>query len=122
MLLVGESINGTRKQVGEAITARDAEFIKGLAIDQDKAGAEVLDVNAGVAGGDEVADMLWLIETVRSVPCASWSIGQPGRLEGRRRSPFRRWPVLFITPSPASRSARCRPAHYAPTAPWWASA
>jgi 5-methyltetrahydrofolate corrinoid/iron sulfur protein methyltransferase len=67
MLLVGESINGTRKQVGEAITARDAEFIKGLAVEQDQAGAEVLDVNAGVAGGDEVADMVWLIETVRSV-------------------------------------------------------
>ena len=67
MLLVGESINGTRKQVGEAITARDADFIKSLAREQDEAGAEVLDVNAGVAGGDEVADMLWLIETVRSV-------------------------------------------------------
>jgi 5-methyltetrahydrofolate corrinoid/iron sulfur protein methyltransferase len=67
MLLVGESINGTRKQVGEAITARDAEFIKSLAVEQDQAGAEVLDVNAGVAGGDEVADMVWLIETVRSV-------------------------------------------------------
>ena len=67
MLLVGESINGTRKQVGEAITARDAEFIKGLAREQDEAGAEVLDVNAGVAGGDEVADMVWLIATVRSV-------------------------------------------------------
>ena len=34
MLLVGESINGTRKQVGEAIQARDAEFIKTLATDQ----------------------------------------------------------------------------------------
>jgi cobalamin-dependent methionine synthase I len=67
MLLVGESINGTRKQVGEAITARDAGFIHSLAREQDEAGAEILDVNAGVAGGDEVADMRWLIETVRSV-------------------------------------------------------
>jgi 5-methyltetrahydrofolate corrinoid/iron sulfur protein methyltransferase len=67
MLLVGESINGTRKQVGEAITARDAEFIKALASEQDAAGAHILDVNAGVAGGDEEADMLWLIETVRGV-------------------------------------------------------
>ena len=67
MLLVGESINGTRKQVGEAISARDAGFIKGLASEQDTAGAQILDVNAGVAGGDEEADMAWLIETVRSV-------------------------------------------------------
>jgi len=67
MLLVGESINGTRTQVGAAITARDAAFITTLALDQAAAGASVLDVNAGVAGGDEVEDMLWLIDTVRGV-------------------------------------------------------
>ena len=39
MLLMGESINGTRKQVAEAIQARDAEFIKTLATDQVDAGA-----------------------------------------------------------------------------------
>jgi cobalamin-dependent methionine synthase I len=67
MLLVGESINGTRKQVGEAIQARDAEFIKALATDQVAAGANILDVNGGVAGGNEVDDLLWLVATVRSV-------------------------------------------------------
>ena len=39
MFLMGESINGTRKQVGDAIQARDAEFIKGLAMEQVAAGA-----------------------------------------------------------------------------------
>ena len=67
MLLMGESINGTRKQVAEAIQARDAEFIKNLAQEQIEAGAGVLDVNGGVAGGDEVQDLLWLIDTVMSV-------------------------------------------------------
>lgn len=67
MLLVGESINGTRKQVGEAISARDAEFIKALAVEQAEAGADVIDVNGGVAGGHEVEDLPWLVETVRSV-------------------------------------------------------
>jgi cobalamin-dependent methionine synthase I len=67
MLLVGESINGTRKQVAEAIQARDAEFIKALAAEQVEAGANVLDVNGGVAGGNEVDDLTWLIDTVRSV-------------------------------------------------------
>lgn len=67
MLLMGESINGTRKQVAEAIQARDAEFIQTLATDQVDAGAGLLDVNGGVAGGDEVADITWLIETVMSV-------------------------------------------------------
>lgn len=64
MFLMGESINGTRKQVGEAIQARDEAFIRQLALDQAEAGADVLDVNGGVAGGDEVADILWLIDVV----------------------------------------------------------
>ena len=67
MLLMGESINGTRKQVAEAIAARDAEFIKALALDQVNAGAGLLDVNGGVAGGKEVDDLLWLIDVVMSV-------------------------------------------------------
>jgi 5-methyltetrahydrofolate--homocysteine methyltransferase len=61
---MGESINGTRKQVAEAILARDESFIRTLATDQVEAGADVLDVNGGVAGGDEVADILWLIDVV----------------------------------------------------------
>ena len=67
MLLVGESINGTRKQVAEAIQARDAGFIGQLALDQVEAGAGILDVNGGVAGGNEVDDLVWLVETVRGV-------------------------------------------------------
>ncbi len=67
MLLMGESINGTRKQVAEAIQARDAEFIKALAQEQIDAGAGLLDVNGGVAGGNEVEDLLWLIEIVMGV-------------------------------------------------------
>ncbi|HQF51909.1 MAG TPA: dihydropteroate synthase, partial [Thermoleophilia bacterium] len=67
MLLMGESINGTRKQVAEAIQARDAEFIKNLALEQVEAGAGLLDVNGGVAGGNEVDDLLWLIEVVMGV-------------------------------------------------------
>ena len=77
MLLVGEWINGRRKQVTEAITARNAEFMKGLAVEQDEAGAEILDVNAFVAGGDEAADTVWLIETVRSVSAKRLMIDSP---------------------------------------------
>ena len=35
--------------------------------DQIDAGAGLIDVNGGVAGGDEVADLLWLIEIVMGV-------------------------------------------------------
>jgi 5-methyltetrahydrofolate corrinoid/iron sulfur protein methyltransferase len=64
---MGESINGTRKQVAEAIAARDADFIKSLALDQVNAGAGLLDVNGGVAGGKEVDDLLWLIDVAMGV-------------------------------------------------------
>ena len=67
MLLMGESINGTRKAVAEAIQARDAEFIKTLATDQVEAGAGLLDVNGGVAGGNEIEDLTWLIDVVMGV-------------------------------------------------------
>ena len=67
MLLMGESINGTRKQVAEAIQNRDAAFIENLAREQVDAGAHVLDVNGGVAGGNEVEDLRWLIDVVRGV-------------------------------------------------------
>jgi 5-methyltetrahydrofolate--homocysteine methyltransferase len=67
MLLMGESINGTRKQVAEAIQNRDAAFIQNLAREQADAGAHVLDVNGGVAGGNEVEDLCWLITVVRGV-------------------------------------------------------
>ena len=67
MLLMGESINGTRKQVAEAIQARDVDFIKTLAMDQVNAGAGLLDVNGGVAGGNEVEDLLWLIDVAMGV-------------------------------------------------------
>ena len=56
MLLMGESINGTRKQVAEAIQARDAEFIKTLATDQVEAGAGLLDVNGDIYGNNIATD------------------------------------------------------------------
>jgi len=90
MLLMGESINGTRKQVAEAIQARDAEFIKTLAQDQIDAGAGLLDVNGGVAGGDEVADLLWLIDIVMASPtCSSWSTPPIPRPRRRRAGDHR---------------------------------
>ncbi len=65
MLIIGESINGTIPKVGQAILARDEQFLRELARIQYEGGAQVLDVNAGVAGGNEVEDLPWLIEIVQ---------------------------------------------------------
>jgi len=45
--LSGELINSTRKQVAEAVAARDAAYIVELACRQKEAGANFIDVNAG---------------------------------------------------------------------------
>ena len=77
MLIIGERINGTRKKVGAAIEARDADHIKNEAKRQADAGAACLDVNAGTVGQKEVDDMRWLVETVRSVVDAPLCIDSP---------------------------------------------
>ena len=65
MIVIGEKINASRKAVGQAITGRDAALISELAVSQDKAGADYIDVNAG-EGSQGVEDIQWLVETVRS--------------------------------------------------------
>ena len=67
MIIIGEKINGTRKQVAEAIKTRDEDFIKKLAVDQTKAGANFLDVNAGTHPSQEPEDMTWLVQTIQDV-------------------------------------------------------
>ncbi|HTY25463.1 MAG TPA: dihydropteroate synthase [Desulfomonilaceae bacterium] len=72
MIIIGEKINGTRKQVAEAIQNRDANFIRDLAARQFENGASYLDVNAGTLPKREPEDMVWLVETVqKAVPDAT---------------------------------------------------
>jgi 5-methyltetrahydrofolate--homocysteine methyltransferase len=67
MLIIGEKINGTRKSVGQAVLARDADFIRKLAQDQVEAGADFLDVNAGTGPDRDFDDLVWLVQTVQEV-------------------------------------------------------
>jgi 5-methyltetrahydrofolate--homocysteine methyltransferase len=66
MLIVGERINATRKRIGEAVQSQDAELIKAEAIKQVEAGAQMIDVNGGIAGR-ETEYLLWLVELVQGV-------------------------------------------------------
>ena len=73
MIIIGELINASRKAVGQAISEQDQEYIKKVASDQAEAGADFIDVNAGVFVHQEAEYMRWLVETVQSVtdkPCA----------------------------------------------------
>jgi cobalamin-dependent methionine synthase I len=63
--IVAERINATRKRIGEAVASRDAKRIRKEARAQADAGADYIDVNAGLAGGNEPEDLVWLVETVQ---------------------------------------------------------
>ncbi len=65
MQVIGESINGTIQKVGEAILNRDELFLRELARTQYECGAQLLDVNAGVAEGNEIEDLPWLVGVVQ---------------------------------------------------------
>ncbi len=58
LIIIGEKINPTgRKKMAAALQAGDFEYIKALAQNQLAAGAEILDINVGVPGLDDVALM-----------------------------------------------------------------
>lgn len=66
MLFIGESINGTRNSVRDAIVNGDESFIINLAQAQINAGSNMLDVNAGTGQGrDESKDLSWLVELIQ---------------------------------------------------------
>jgi 5-methyltetrahydrofolate--homocysteine methyltransferase len=73
MIIIGELINASRKAIGAAIEAADASAIQRVASDQAEAGADFIDVNAGIFVGKEPAYLKWLVEAVQAVtdkPCA----------------------------------------------------
>ena len=73
MIIIGELINASRKAIGAAIEARDAAAIQRVAQDQHAAGADFIDVNAGIFVGQEPDYLTWLVKTVQEAvesPCA----------------------------------------------------
>ena len=73
MIIIGELINASRKAIGSAIEARDAAAIQKVAEDQHAAGANFIDVNAGIFVKKEPEYLAWLVQTVQEVvdgPCA----------------------------------------------------
>ncbi|NLI53116.1 MAG: dihydropteroate synthase [Clostridiales bacterium] len=60
MLLIGEKLNGFIPSVGKAILARDETLLRDLAVRQEEAGADYLDVCAGGDSEAEAESLLWL--------------------------------------------------------------
>jgi 5-methyltetrahydrofolate--homocysteine methyltransferase len=67
MLIIGERINSSRKQIAQAISSRNAGFIQNEAKVQVEAEANYIDVNAGSFIGEEAKYLKWLIEVVQEM-------------------------------------------------------
>ncbi|MGD8962542.1 MAG: methyltetrahydrofolate cobalamin methyltransferase [Desulfobacterales bacterium] len=83
MIIVGELINASRKNIAAAIEEKNTEAIQAIAQDQHAHGADYIDVNAGVFVGKEAGYLKWLVETVQAkvdVPCCIDS-PDPGAIE-----------------------------------------
>ena len=66
--VIGERINPTgKKRLKEALRTSNYDYVMGEAIAQDRAGAQVLDVNAGLPEIDEKATMVRLVEELQGV-------------------------------------------------------
>jgi len=77
MEIVGELINASRQPIKEAIEAQDTEYIKGIAKNQQDAGANFIDVNAGVFAEQEGEYLKWLVTNVQEVVSIPCSIDSP---------------------------------------------
>ncbi|MBP7686782.1 MAG: dihydropteroate synthase [Thermoflexales bacterium] len=71
-IMIGEKINPTgRKKLAEALQQRNFDYVRELALKQVEFGADVLDVNVGVPGIDDVAlipDVIKVISETVKVP------------------------------------------------------
>ncbi|MBR3159392.1 MAG: homocysteine S-methyltransferase family protein [Atopobiaceae bacterium] len=66
--VIGERINPTgKKRLKEALRTCNYDYIMGEAINQERAGAQVLDVNAGLPEIDEAATLVRLVEDLQGV-------------------------------------------------------
>ena len=77
MIIVGELINASRKAISGIIEAQDAEAVKKVAVDEREAGADYIDVNAGVFVGKEADYLAWLVKTVQEAVDGPCSLDSP---------------------------------------------
>ena len=77
MLIIGELINASRKAIAAQIENQDAAAIQKVAQDEFAAGADYIDVNAGIFVGKEPEYLKWLVETVQTAVDAPCCIDSP---------------------------------------------
>ncbi|HCL90528.1 MAG TPA: methyltetrahydrofolate--corrinoid methyltransferase [Candidatus Atribacteria bacterium] len=77
MLIIGEKINSSRKDVKNMVESKNKEFIQELAQKQVEGGAQMLDLNIGTIRKGEPEDMKWLVKTVQEAVDVPLCIDSP---------------------------------------------
>lgn len=67
MYIIGENIHIISEKVKEALSLRDAQFFKELALRQVEAGAQALDINLGPRKKDGEEVFPWMVDVLESV-------------------------------------------------------
>ena len=75
--VIGERINTSRKRVQAAVADRDADYIIADVKQQQEAGANYIDVNAGARIGHEEEDMKWLLDTIQPIVSVPLTLDSP---------------------------------------------
>ena len=65
MIIIGEKLNGSIPSMAKAIAARDEKKIRRLAVQQEEAGADYLDVCASVPEAIEEETLKWMLELIQ---------------------------------------------------------
>ena len=77
MLIIGEKINSSRKDIKNMVEGKNKEFIQELAQKQVEGGAQMLDLNIGTIRKSEPEDMKWLVKTVQEAVDVPLCIDSP---------------------------------------------
>lgn len=80
MLVVAERINSSRKSIYKAIEEKDKPFIQREAMVQTQAGADFIDVNAGLFAAKEADHLAWLVDVVQGATDLPLCIDSPSNV------------------------------------------
>jgi 5-methyltetrahydrofolate--homocysteine methyltransferase len=75
--VIGERINTSRKKIQAAVADRDIDYIQEDVKNQQEAGADFIDVNAGARIGHEKDDMKWLLDIIGPVATVPLCLDSP---------------------------------------------
>ena len=96
MIIIGEKINSTLKAIRPAIESYDAETVATIAKQQFEAGADYIDINAGIFVEDEPERLAWLAKTVQEAVDAPLTVDSPSAAAIRAALEVNKNPKVMI--------------------------